>query len=96
MICDGSSTKSQATLVPARAAHFHAAQAVMQQVAELVEDGLRLRDASAAPAGLPAGGVRLPQIRPRCGWKPSFAGSPVMNASIQAPPRLFSRGYQSA
>ena len=40
MIWLGSSTKSQATLVPARRADLHAAQQVVQQVAELVEDGL--------------------------------------------------------
>ncbi len=40
MICDGSSTKSQATLVPARLRDLHAAQQMMQQMAELVEDGL--------------------------------------------------------
>ena len=42
MICDGSSTKSHATLTPGEATQLHAAQAVVQQMAELVKNGLDL------------------------------------------------------
>src|SRR5713101_2012480 len=43
--------------------------------------------------GRPAtGGVKLPQIRPACGSKRMPKSTPVMKASIHAPPRLFSRG----
>ena len=45
----------------------------MQQVPELVEDGLTSRCVSSAGRSA-SGGVRLPQISPRCGLKPSHAG----------------------
>ena len=95
MICDGSSTKSHGDAGARQAAHLHAAQAVMQQMAELVEN--RLHFAVRQQRGLVAhrrrqvaadqAEVRLRRIQ---------AGIPVISESIQAPPRLFSRGYQSA
>ena len=96
MICEGSSTKSQATLVPARLADFHAAQQVVQQVAELVENGLHF--AVRQQRRLAADGrreVAADQSQVRAEFA-AGAGPPVISASIQAPPRLFSRGYQSA
>ena len=76
-------------------ADFHAAQQVVQQVAELVEDGLHF--AMRQQRGLAAhrrrqvaadqAQVRAEAVRRRT------AGD---QASIHAPPRLFSRGYQSA
>ena len=42
MICDGSSTKSQATFTPAKPRSSTLAQAMVQQMAELVKNGLDL------------------------------------------------------
>ena len=67
----------------------------MQQVAELVEDGLHfaVRE-QRRPAGHGRRQVAADQRRDGAGT--IGTGPPVMRASIQAPPRLFSRGYQSA
>lgn len=71
------------------------AKQVMEQMAELVEDG---RDLVVREQGLLPGDrrVKLPHIRPRCGANaPSARGPPVRKKFIQAPPRFDSRGNQS-
>jgi hypothetical protein len=95
MIWEGSSTKSQATGAVERL-DLDLAHEVVEEVPELVEDGLDLavREKGRPPG---AGGVRLPQMRPRCGSRePSGLGPPVIRAFIHAPPRLDSLGCQSA
>ena len=68
----------------------------MEQMAEFVEDCLNLamgQQRGLIPDRRSQVATDQPEMRLET---PSGSGRPVRNASIQAPPRLFSRGYQSA
>ena len=72
MICDGSSTKSQATLVPARLR----ISTRLSEWCSRCPNSWKMVSTSrcVSSAGLPpTGGVRLPQIAPTCGSQPRGA-----------------------
>ena len=94
MIWDGSSTKSHATLVPAR---LRTSTRDSRWCSRCPNSWNSVSTSSCVSrAGLsPTGGVTLPQIRPRCGPMAPSRSTPETRPFIHAPPRFSSRGNRS-
>ena len=96
MICEGSSTKSHATLVPFSDLISTSPMRwwIRCPNSWKIVSTSRWESSAGRPG---AGGVRFPQMTPRWGLRdPSGCGPPVIRAFIQAPPRFDSLGCQSA
>ena len=93
MICEGSSTKSHATLVPARLRDLNAREQWWSRCPNSWKIVSTSRCDSSAGAS-PSGGVTLAQISPTCGVQPGASARRSRSPFIHAPPRFCSRGIQ--